>query len=89
MSLTGPAVVYMLCLLTSGVCAFLLARAWRATAMRLLLWAAVCFGLLAVNNLFLFLDLVVFPDAQLLWARQISQLAAICVLLYAFIWEAE
>lgn len=89
MSLTGPAVVYLLCLLTSGVCAFLLARAWRATATRLLLWAAVCFGLLAVNNLFLFLDLIVFPGIQLLWARQISQLAAICVLLYAFIWEAE
>lgn len=89
MSLTGPAVVYLLCLLTSGLCAFLLARAWRATGTRLLLWAAVCFGLLAVNNLFLFLDLIVFPGVQLLWARQISQLLAICILLYAFIWEAE
>lgn len=89
MNLTGPAAVYVLCVIASIVCAFLLVRAWRRTGARLLFWSGLCFGLLALNNLFLFLDLIVFPEVGLLWTRQLSQLAAVSVLLYAFIWESE
>lgn len=89
MTAAAPAVVYLLCLLTSALCAFLLVRAWRQRRARLLLWAGICFAFLAANNLFLFLDMIVFPGVGLLWTRQITQLVAICVLLYAFIWEAE
>ena len=56
---------------------------------RLLLWAALSFVCLAVNNLFLVGDKVVFPNLDLLAMRQLSAVAAIGVLLYGFIWEAE
>jgi biotin transporter BioY len=89
MNLMGPAAVYLLCLVTSVVCAGLLARAWRRARSKLLLWTAISFGLLAVNNLLLVTDMVVLPTVDLWWARQLSGLAALGVLLYGFIWEAE
>jgi hypothetical protein len=85
----GPSLVYSLCLAASVLCAALLLHAWRQTRSRLLFWTALGFGLLAVNNLFLVADLVLFPTADL-WAwRQAASAAAIGVLLYGFIWEAE
>jgi uncharacterized membrane protein YkvI len=85
----GPTAVYLLCLITSLVCAALLTRAWRKSRSKLLLWTAASFGFLALNNLFLVADMIVFAGADLRWARHLSALAAISVLLYGFIWEAE
>jgi hypothetical protein len=53
------------------------------------LWSALCFIGLSVNNFFLFLDVVVLPDVNLLPMRQLSALLAIGVLLFGFIWESE
>jgi len=89
MSPVGPATVYALCLLTSIGCAALLLRAWRANGSRLLLYSALCFGLLALNNLFVVLDMVVLMKQDLTMLRQLSTLAALAVLLYGFVWEAE
>lgn len=89
MSHWGPTAVYLLCLITSLVCAALLARAWRRARSKLLLWTALSFGFLALNNLFLVADMVVFAEMDLRWLRHLSGLAAISVLLYGFIWEAE
>lgn len=85
----GPMAVYLLCLLTSLVCGWLLMRAWRRGRSRLLLWTALAFGFLALNNLFLVADMLVFTAADLRWMRHLSGLAAVAVLLYGFIWEAE
>ena len=82
-------VVYVLCLLTSAACAWLLGRSYRRTGTRLLLWSSVCFLLLAGNNLLLVLDLLVFPDVDLRIARQLFGLAAVLVLLFGFIWDLE
>lgn len=87
--MTGPAAVYLLCLLTSVGCAALLVRSWRRTRTRLLLWSALCFVLLAVNNLLLVVDLMVLPDVNLAPLRYASSLGAVAVLLYGFIWEVE
>ena len=88
--MTGAAIVYVLCLLTSVVCALLLVRSWRATRARLLLFSALCFALLAVNNLLVVVDMVLLPvEPDLTLWRQIAVLAALGVLLYGFIWEAE
>ena len=89
MTLTGPTVVYLLCLLTSVGCAFLLQRAWRRTRTRLLLWSAAAFGLLALNNLFVVSDLLLVPEINLIALRHASALAAVAVLLYGFIWEVD
>jgi hypothetical protein len=85
----GPSLVYALCLATSATCAFLLLHAWRQTRSRLLFWTALGFVFLAINNLILVADLVLLPSVDL-WAwRQAASAAAVGVLLYGFIWEAE
>lgn len=89
MSTTLPTAVYLLCLATSLVCAILLARSYLRERSRLLLWVALGFAALAVNNLFLVGDMVVFRQFDLLPARQISGLAAVGLFLYGFIWEAD
>lgn len=85
----GPSLVYSLCLVTSAACAYLLLDTWRRSRTRLLFWSALGFAFLALNNLFLVGDLVLFPRVDL-WAwRQAASAASVCVLLYGFIWEAE
>ena len=85
----GPGVVYSLCLLTSALLAGLLLRAWRQSHSRLLLWTATAFVFLALNNLLLVADMLVFTDLSLWPWRQAASFAAIGVLLYGFVWEAE
>ena len=54
-------VVYMLGTLVTLACGILLLRGYGRARQRLLLWSGLCFLALAVSNLLLFLDLVVFP----------------------------
>jgi hypothetical protein len=56
---------------------------------RLLLWSGICFIGLTLNNIALFVDLVMFPDFDLRLARLIPALIGMTLLLYAFIWDAE
>jgi hypothetical protein len=90
MSEIFPTIVYLLCLVTSAACAWLLGRSYRRTGMRLLLWSSVCFLFLAANNLVLVLDLVVWPDSvDLRLGRLLLALAAAAALIWGFVWEAE
>ena len=84
-----PALVYLLCFLTSSACAILLARSYRRTGARLLLWSALCFLLLAVNNFVVILDLLVLPTVDFRLARLLLALSAVGVLLFGFIWDLE
>lgn len=84
-----PATVYILCFLTSTACAWLLARNYRRSGARLLLWSSICFVFLASNNLVLTLDLVLFPGIDLRPARLLLALAAVIALIWGFIWEVE
>lgn len=84
-----PTVVYMLCFLTSSVCAWLLARSYSRSGARLLLWSCICFVLLAANNLVLIVDMLVLPDMDLRLGRLLLALAAVGVLLFGFIWDLE
>jgi hypothetical protein len=81
--------VYALCLLASCACAALLFRAWRRNRTRLLLWTAVSFVFLALNNLGLVADMVFFPATDLWLARFTPSLIAVAVLLYGFVWESD
>ena len=83
------AIVYLLCLATSLLCAYLLGRAYRRGRTKLLIWSALCFGLLAVNNLVLAVDVLLLPTIDLTVVRVATSLAAVAVLLYGFIWEAR
>jgi len=84
-----PATIYVLCMAASTVCAVLLARTYARTRSRLLLWTAVSFALLTFNNFFLVLDMLVFRDIDLWPARALTFQAAMLVLLYGFVWEAD
>jgi len=84
-----PTAVYVLCFVTSSACAFLLARNYARTGARLLLWSALCFMLLAANNLVVIIDLLVLRDVNLQVARLILASAAVAVLLIGFIWDLE
>ena len=74
---------------TSLGCMALLFRAYTRTGLRLLLWSALCFVCLSVNNVLLFLDLVVLLEIDLRPYRLVAALAGVMFLLYGFIWEAE
>ena len=84
-----PAAVYLLCFVTSSACAVLLARNYGRTRARLLLWSALCFGLLALNNLVVIVDLLVLPERDFRLARLLLALGAVSVLLFGFIWNRE
>jgi hypothetical protein len=84
-----PAVVYVLCFLTSAACAWLLGRSYSRSKIRLLLWSSICFTFLAANNLVLVLDLVVWPEPEvdLRLPRLLLALAAVAALIWGFIWD--
>lgn len=81
--------VYLLCLATSAGCALLLFRSYSQTRVKLLFWSAICFALLAVNNMLVTIDLIVFPTIDLLPVRKLAAIFAVSVLLFGFIWESE
>jgi hypothetical protein len=80
-------VIYLLCVATSVLCAYLLVLACRASRSRVLIWSALCFALLATNNLVLAVDILLLPTIDLTILQLTTALAAVAVLLYGFIWE--
>jgi hypothetical protein len=83
------AIIYLLCLVTSLLCAYLLQRAYRRGRTKLLIWSALCFALLALNNLVVAVDVLLLPDVDLTFLRLLTSFLAVAVLLYGFIWEAS
>jgi hypothetical protein len=81
--------IYGLCALTSLACALLLARGYRRSGARLLAWSSGCFGLLALNNGLLFLDLVIVPDVDLSVLRYTIALLAVLLLLIGLVWDTR
>lgn len=82
-------VIFVLCALTSAACAVLLFRSWLDERLRLLLWTALGFAGLAVNNVFLVLDERVLPDLDLTLMRDVSGFVAVTVLLFGLVWESQ
>lgn len=80
--------IYILCAVTSTLCAVLLVRSYLRTRTRLLLWAALCFCGLALNNLLLVVDKAT-PGFDLSLARSIPALVGLGLLLYGLVWESH
>lgn len=81
--------VYILCALTSLACAVLLLRAWRRTRMKLLLYSGLCFAVFTLNNVLLFVDLVLIPEGDLSLVRTTTSLIGSGVLLFGLIWDVS
>ena len=87
---TFKLVLFLLAIVTSFACTVLLHRAYRKTRLRILLWSALCFVCLTVNNLLLFFDLVVLPaDVDLRVFRHGTALVGMLFMIYGFIRESE
>ena len=82
-------VLTLLAALTSVACMVLLFRAYSRSGVRLLFWSALAFVCLSVNNILLFIDLIVFPDMDLRLYRLMASFVGVLFLIYGFIWESE
>lgn len=88
-------IVYVLCALTSMLCAWMLFRGYARSGARFVLWSAFCFLGLAINNILLFVDKVVVPEVNGFWGiefqvwRSLAAVVGLALLIYGLIWEAE
>ena len=83
-----PNTIYVLCAITSILCAVLLVRGYRQTRARLLFWSAWCFVGLAINNALLIVDMRVLPDYDLHIWRTVPAVIGAAMLVYGLIWES-
>lgn len=82
-------VIYILCALTSLLCAILLFRGHARTGLRLLFWSGMCFSAITITNSLLFADLVIYPQADLRPWRSGLTVIAYMMLLYGLIVESK
>jgi hypothetical protein len=80
--------IYLLCALTSVACATLLLRSFSRSGARILLWSGLCFVGLALNNVMLFVDLVLVPGVDLAMLRGSTGLGALLFLVFGLVWES-
>jgi hypothetical protein len=83
-----PGLVYVLCAATCLLCAILLVLGYAKRRVRLLLWCGICFAGLMVENIMLYVDLLV-PDVDLSLWRKLPGLAALMVLMFGLIWDSK
>lgn len=81
--------VYLLCTATALACCVLLLRGYTRSRVRLLLWCGLCFLALAVENLLLFIDLILVPERDLTVFHISSALIGVALLLYGLIFEVK
>jgi Family of unknown function (DUF5985) len=82
--------VFVLCAITSVLCATLLYRGYRKSRSRLLFWSALCFAGLGLNNILLVVDLSVLPaEIDLSLIRSLPAVAGLGLLIYGLIWEVK
>ena len=81
--------MYLLCAATSIVCGVLLLRGYHLSKTDLLFWASLCFLGLAINNVILFVDLIILPGVDLFWWRTLPAIGGMVILLYGLISECR
>ena len=79
--------VYILCFLTSSAVAWLLFRAYLRSRAPVLFWSALGFVGLALNNLIVIFDVIIFPDIPLTPYRNIPALLGMMLMLYGLVWN--
>ena len=77
--------IYLLCGLTSLVAAFMLLRHYRQRRTSLLFWSVVAFAGLAINNVMIYVDLVLFTGVDLSLYRTAAGAAAMLALTYGLV----
>jgi hypothetical protein len=67
----------------------MLFRGYLRSHVRLLFWAGLCFVGLMLDNLMLYVDVVVVPDVNLAIWRKLPGLVATMLLVFGLIWESK
>lgn len=81
-------IVFSLCALASIYVAYILAKAYRERPSRILFWSAICFSGLALNNIVLFIDLVLMPtEVTFALLRNTIIVASVGSLVYGLVWD--
>jgi hypothetical protein len=81
--------IYLLSAVTSLVAAALLFRQHRRSRTPLLFWSFVGFIGLAINNVLVYIDLVLVPMVDLVLPRTVAGAAGLVALLYGLLWESR
>ena len=81
--------IYGLCTVLSLSIAVMLWRQQRRVPTRMIYWTALCFTGLALSNLLLVLDKLVFPELDLRVLRHSVSLLSIGLLLFGLVYEDE
>jgi hypothetical protein len=84
-----PGGVYILCAATCLLCALMLFRGYARSKVRLLFWSGLCFAGLMLDNLALYVDVVIVPEIDLSVWRKVPGLVAMMLLLFGLIWESK
>ena len=85
-----PGIVYLLSAATSFLCFWMLLRGYRRNGVRLLLWSSLCFAGFTVNNVLLFVDEVIYPEAiDLTLPRAASAFVAVLALVIGLVWSSK
>jgi hypothetical protein len=82
-------VVFLLCAATCLLCAVLLLRGYAKQRVRMLLWSGLCFIGLMIENVMLYVDVVMVPDVDLSLWRKLPGFAAMAILLFGLIWDSK
>jgi hypothetical protein len=81
--------VYLLCAVTCLVCAVMLFRGYQQTKVRLLFWSSLCFLGLMLDNIMLYVDVVMVPDVNLAVWRKLPGFLATTLLVFGLVWESK
>lgn len=79
--------VYVLCALTSSLCAFMLLMNYRSVRTRFLFWSALGFIGFAINNILLCVDILVVPQFDLSIIRTLPAVIGVLVWAWGFVWD--
>ena len=82
--------IYVMCAVLSACCAVLLFRQHGESRTRLTFWTGVGFAGLALSNAILVVDLVILPSSiDLSIPRAVVGTAAMCALIFGFVWHSQ
>lgn len=82
-------IIYVLSAIACLVSAVLLWRGYRQSGARLLLWSALCFVGLFLNNAMLVVDTHVIATIDLALYRMLPALVGALLLVYGLVWDVE
>lgn len=82
-------IAYFLCAVSSFICFALLLRSYLSNKLKLLLWSSLCFFFFMLQNITLFLDLVIVPQIDLMFIRALLGFCGSALFLFALIWETR